>query len=357
MWSIEDEQIKKWDVFNNDVMITELKNSSILITGATGLVGKAIVRTLMYANHSMELGINIIILVHNLEKANDVFGEFWNELTIINADVNNIHIEDFMNVKTIDYIVHGASITSSKAFIDQPVETILTGIQGTNNVLQLAREMNVKSMVYLSSMEIYGAHENNLSIKEDDIGYLNPLIVRNSYPESKRLIENLCCSYVSEYGVAVKIIRLAQTFGPGVEYDDERVFMDFARCAIESRNIILHTSGLSERMYLYVFDAVEAIFYVLLNGENGHSYNAANKHTYCSILEMAKLVKSIANKSIDVEISVNDIEGIKYLPTHHLYLDTSAIEQLGWKPRIELKEMYKRLILSFENRENLLYED
>lgn len=349
MWSIEDEQIKKWDVFNNDIMINDLKNSSILITGATGLVGQAIVKTLLYANHSMGLGINVIIIVRNLEKANKIFGDFGNELTIINADINNINIKDFKNVKKVDYIIHGASITSSKAFIDQPVETILTGIQGTNHVLQLARDLNVKSMVYLSSMEVYGTHENNLSIKEEDIGYLNPLIVRNSYPESKRLIENLCCSYVSEYGVAVKIIRLAQTFGPGVEYDDGRVFMDFARCAIENRDIILHTTGLSERMYLYVFDAVEAIFYVLLNGENGHSYNAANKHTYCSILEMANLVKEISNVSIDVKVMVDDMKGKKYLPTHHLYLDTSAIEHLGWKPRIGLKEMYKRLVLSFED--------
>ncbi len=352
MWSIADEQIEKWNILNNTETANELHNSNVLITGATGLIGQAIVKTLVYANRNMGFGINIIALVRNLEKADKLFGDCLDELTVLNADINNVTSKDLGVIKNIDYVIHGASITSSKAFIEQPVETILTGIQGTDNILQLARETNVKSMVYLSSMEVYGTHKERRNVSENDIGYLNPLVVRNSYPESKRLIECLCCSYASEYNIPVKIVRLAQTFGPGVEYDDGRVFMDFARCAIEDKDIILHTAGLSERMYLYVYDAVEAIFFALLKGETGHSYNAANKHTYCSILEMAELVKKIANESIDVRVLVDNTVGMKYLPTHYLYLDTSEIERLGWKPRVGLEEMYKRLISSFEDRDN-----
>ena len=167
----------------------------------------------------------------------------------------------------IDYIVHAASITDSRMFVEKPIETINTGIFGTEKILEFAKEKKVQSVVYLSSMEVYGQIRERKKIKEDEIGYINPLSVRSSYSESKRMIENICVSYFHEYGVPVKIIRLAQTFGPGVQYNDNRVFAEFARCVIEERDIVLYTEGKSERMYLYTYDAVEAIIIALIECE------------------------------------------------------------------------------------------
>ena len=134
--------------------------------------------------------------------------------------------------------------------------------------------------------------------------------VRTSYPESKRMCESLCTAYASQYSVPVKVLRLTQTFGPGVRYDDGRVFAEFARCAIERRNIVLHTDGATRRSYLYTADAVSAILTVLLKGIAGEAYNAANEATFCSIREMAQLVCSeCAGGKIGVEIQLEEIMG------------------------------------------------
>ena len=116
-------------------------------------------------------------------------------------------------------------------------------------------------------MEVYGSPKNEDLLSEEDLGYLNPLNVRNCYPESKRMSESLVASYAREYGIRSMSIRLAQTFGPGVEYGDKRVFAEFARCAMEKKDIVLLTDGKSKRCYLYTMDAVSAILTVLLKGE------------------------------------------------------------------------------------------
>lgn len=127
--------------------------------------------------------------------------------------------------------------------------------------------------------------------------------VRACYPESKRMCENLCACYMKEYGVPVNIVRLTQTFGPGVEYDDGRIFAELARCVIEKRDIVLHTKGETKRNYLFTKDAVNAIITVLLHGENGQAYNAANEETYCSILEMANMVAKKCGKG-DIKVKI-----------------------------------------------------
>ena len=246
----------------------------------------------------------------------------------------------------VDYIIHAASQTSSKAFVNQPVETINTAIKGTAAVLEFARVNKVKSFVYLSSMEVYGSPDNDEKISEEYGTNLDTMKVRSCYPESKRMCENLCVSYFSEYGVPVKIIRLTQTFGEGVEYNDGRVFAEFARCAIEGRDIILKTKGETKRNYLYLDDAVDAVFTVLLKGENGNAYNAANEDTYCSIYDMAKLVseRCAGNKIKVVICEQQDISKFGYAPALKMNLSTEKLKRLGWQAKTNLEDMFHILI-------------
>ena len=134
-----------------------------------------------------------------------------------------------------------------------------------------------------------------------------------------------------------------------MEYNDTRVFAEFARCAIEKRNIVLKTKGETKRSYLYTEDAVSAIFTVLLYGKNGEAYTAANEDTFCSIYEMAQLVAGLSG--IDVEIKEQDVSKIGYANTLYMDLDTSKLRSLGWKAKVGLKESYERLIQSM-NSEN-----
>lgn len=343
MWDILDENIKKWGIFKSVDISRVFKGKKIMITGATGLIGQALVNTFIEMNKIWNLEMKVYCVVRNLHKAEKLWGAESEKIIYIKKDFIK---DDLNSEEKVDYILHTVSVTDSYSFVNRPVETILTGLEGINNVLNFAYKNKVSSIVFLSSMEVYGKGFGVNEIDENMIGALNPLEERNSYPIMKIMSENLCRSYYKEYGVDVKIARLSQTFGPGVEYNDGRVFMEFARCAIEKRNIILNTDGKSERMYLYTYDAVEALLYILLKGEAGQAYNVGNKNTYCSIYEMANLVKNqIADNQID--IIVNKKENIKYMKEHHFKLNIEQIEKLGWKPRYDMYDMYKRMIDSF----------
>ncbi|MEQ2547734.1 NAD-dependent epimerase/dehydratase family protein [Dorea ammoniilytica] len=322
-----------------------LKGKSVLVTGATGLIGSQIVLALDRYNQLHEGRIKIYALARNEEKAARVLAGCSEYVRIILGDIKMpIDITE-----EIDYIIHGASMTSSKEFVDYPVETILTGMEGTDNVLRFADSKKVKGMVYLSSLEVYGVTDpEKKSIKENEYGYIEQMVPRSSYSEGKRMAECLCISYGHEYGVPVKIVRLSQTFGPGVSYSDNRVFAQFARCAIENQDIVLKTKGETYRNYCYIRDAVTGILCVLLKGNSNEAYNIANKDTGISICDMAHMIADdIADKKINVVFDIaDDIAKLGYGPTIKISLDTDKIEQLGWKAEVGLKDAFERMIQS-----------
>ena len=320
-----------------------IKNSTILVTGGTGLIGSTLINSLVYADIKKNYDIKILALVRNVKKAEKIFSEQLKAEQ--NLEFVQGSIEEIPEIKeNIDYIIHCASPTASSFFIEYPVETIKTAVQGTINVLELAKEKKIKGMVYLSSMELYGKIEKDEFVSESELGYIDPLNIRSCYPESKRMCENLCACYAAEYEVPVYQVRLAQTFGPGISYEDKRVFAMMARKAIEGKDIILQTKGTSKHPYVYTAQAVTAIFTVLLGGKSGEAYNVSNPETYCSIYEMGKLVsEKVANGKIKVIVAKNgDIS--KYPVPSCLKLDISKIENLGWKPEHNLLWMYNRLI-------------
>ncbi|SFC22803.1 NAD-dependent epimerase/dehydratase family protein [Butyrivibrio sp. YAB3001] len=319
-----------------------IKGKTILISGSTGLIGSNLVKALLIMNRKLSLNATVIAMVRSKEKAEKVFADFMAD-TALKLCLIPDGVENCRDVEgNVDYIIHGANPTSSKFFVNNPVETIETAIGGTRAMLEIARKKNVSGFIFLSTMEIYGYPKRGEKVKEDAVGGFNTEVVRNCYPLSKQLCENLCFSFCKEYGVPARVARLTQTFGPGVEYNDGRVFAEFARCAIEKRNITLKTKGETERCYLYTLDAVTAILTILLMGESGNAYTVANEDTYCSIYEMAKMVAD--EYGIDVVIEEQDVASQGYANTLFMDLDTSKLRSLGWNARVGLKEMYAKMI-------------
>ena len=334
------------EVAESNIPFAELDGKTVFVTGATGLIGSQYIKSIACYNRKKGTDIKIIAFVRSREKAEKVFGKIPN-IEIVTGDINNKIEYDGQ----VDYIIHGASATSSKYFVEHPVETIKTAIDGTTSILEFAKEKKIDGFVYLSSLEVYGTPNADAeTIKENDYGYIDQLSVRSSYSEGKRMVECLCCSYASEYGVPVKIARLSQTFGAGVDYNDGRVFAEFARCAIEKKDIVLHTQGNTVRTYCYTTDAISAITYILLKGGIGEAYNVTNMNTACSIKEMAQLVWDIFKESeIKVVIDIpKDVASFGYNPEMVIRLDSTKLEGLGWKASVSLEEMFRRLVESMK---------
>lgn len=320
---------------------TIIEGVSILITGATGLIGSTLVRSIM----SLGMNIRITIPVRDKEKALKIYKEGAERLTIIECDLerycNSIDGDQF------DYIIHCASPTAGRFMTEHPVETFELTVKTTGSLLEYARNHNVKGMVYVSSLEYYGQNNDDRIITEDFLGYIDMSSPRSSYPMGKRAAEYMCVAYAKEYDVPVKIARLTQTFGAGVSSDDNRVFAQFARSVIAGTDIILHTSGESSKPYCYTTDCADAILTILLKGAKGEAYNVANQDTYISIRKMAEFLRDNFNPNIRVIIEEHPEMG--YAPVTKLNLSSEKLMALGWKPKYGLKEMYSRLIEEMKN--------
>lgn len=329
----------------SDLEWDKIAGKSVLVTGATGLVGCHCVCFLLEANRAYGLDIRVVALVRSRDKADSMLVGY-SESDGLSYVLGDLLSADFGDID-IDYVVHAACPTASSFFAAHPVDTADAIVLGTKVMLDLAVTKSVESFVYVSSMEVYGDGnaERGLDhpLTEKSVGYVNPLSIRSCYPEGKRMAEQYCCAYAHQHGVPAKVVRLAQTFGPGIPKDDTRVFAQFARCAMRGEDIVLKTTGASTRMYLYTTDAVLAIFAVLLKGASGKAYNAANESTYSSILEMAHMVAEMSgDDSTQVRVEVDP--DAPYPPEHHLPLDVSALRGLGWAPHVGLAEMYERLM-------------
>lgn len=312
-----------------------LRNKYILITGATGLIGSTIIRCLCALNER----IHIIAPVRNKQKFDTLFGIVDNRVQVIECELESF---DFSQVGKVDYIFHCAAPTASSFFVNHPVETVNSIFGITERILQFARQQNIESMVYLSSLEVYGSGLDDVIVTEKMQGYWDPQDVRSSYPIAKRAAENLCHLYSKEYNVPVKIARLTQTTGAGIDPKDNRVINQFSCLAANQQDIILHSTGESARPYCYTIDCINALLSILIKGKNGEAYNVANKETYISARQLAEFIRDHFAPEIEVKLDIDPYKG--YAPASKLNLSTQKVEDLGWKPQYDLHTIIKQLI-------------
>jgi nucleoside-diphosphate-sugar epimerase len=317
-----------------------MTGATILVTGATGLVGGTLVRALAAASDRHHLSLRL--LAHGRDAAKGAALARDSGAEFLAGDIRRPGL-DALLPGPVDYIIHAAALTKSADMVARPVDVITIELDGLRNVLDLAVLKLPRTLIYLSSKEVYG--QTDLSdVTEADLGHWDIANPRSSYPLSKRLGEHLGLAYKIQYGLKFKVARLAQIFGAGAPHGSQLVWSQFARNIMAGKDIVLHTDGRSRGNYCYTADAIRALILLLLKGEDGQSYNIANPEASLTIREMAEM---LAARFGGLPVIVNvppDLAGRGYGPQMGFQMNINKIKNLGWWPRYGLMEMYERLL-------------
>ena len=328
----------------------KFRNKSVLVTGSTGRLGLYIIEALIEANIRWNLNIEIIAVARNKRKAEKLFNSAL-KLPFVNLLIQDI-IKPFNLSCPIDYIFHTAGLASPEDFTHNPVNTLWSHVQGTRNILELAKEKNSTKVLYVSTVEIYGSWDNESVIKESDMGLLECGIARSCYPEAKRLCETMLASYKAQFGVDFVSIRMSHTIGPNISLNDGRAFAEFISNVLEGKDIILHTDGSAVRTYTYISDAIGGMLLAITKGKE-EFYNLANTNNHISIRDLANLIASFSkSKKIQVKYSDKDKDKFVYLPFKLGIMDISKISSLGWAPNVDIETAFQWTTDFFLNKNN-----
>ena len=326
-----------------------LHGKSIMVSGATGLVGSALIRFLLSLNQQCDAGIKIIPLYRDREKFDQVFSAClgFDELLPVRFSAE----EDFTFGGHADYIVHCAGISGgSKMHLKDPVKIFDIGVGGTKRLLDYATTHECEGFVYVSTYEIYGSVNEDSLVAEDHPCRLDPMVLRNCYAEVKRLCESMLTAYSAKFGLKVYSGRLTSTFGTGVSYNDPRFFAEFARCVVERRNIVMKSTGGTVRNYLDVDDAASAFLYILVNGESGNAYNLTNRDNAISVRDIATKLIALGGNKVELVFDIaEDIKALGFRKEGVTLMDPSKLENLGWQPVYTFEDTLSKLLDTFIN--------
>lgn len=320
----------------------ELDGKSILITGATGLVGSCIVDFFMYLNKTYNCNIRVIGLGRNKE---GLMKRFRDYLDISSFSMIVGDISDGLNLQEkMDYIIHAASNADPISFSKDPVGTMKANLIGTMNVLEYSKSVTNCKVLFVSTTEIYGKNDFiDDGITENSYGILDCNSLRACYPESKRAAETLCNSYSSQFDINVVIARLCYIYGPTMTNSDSRVSAQFIRKALEKSDIVLKSEGLQKRSYCYVTDAISGILVAMIKGKNCNAYNISNPDSNVTIKQMAEITANEYNLKVIYELP-EEIEKKGYSTQGHIIVNSEKLASLGWKANTSINDGIKKTV-------------
>lgn len=330
-----------------------LKESSIYITGASGMLASYMTAYLIWLNEKYDYNIQIYAGIRKEEKAVVRFGEYESKdyFHRIGSDVV-APLDNSVSDLVLDYIIHAASLASPQYYGSDPVETVLPNIVGTYNLLEYSKKYPIKGFLFFSSESTYGKVKTGASgITESDVGVLNFLDPGSKYGESKRTGEMLCHSYYSEYNIPTISGRISHTYGPTMDVKgDKRVFAEFVNNVLENKNIEMKSDGSAVRQFAYITDTVTGLFKMLLKGSRGEAYNVGNDHELLSILDLAEMMTSLRpEKGLKVIRVERHDNGYSTSTGHNTtFSSTEKLEGLGWKAEHTARDGFDRTISAIE---------
>ena len=319
--------------------ISSLDGKSFMITGATGLIGVCLIDALMHLNQK-GANISIYALGRSREKATLRLGEYFEDSHF--HFVEHEASESLLDLPNVDVIIPLASNTHPLAYSKYPIETININVKGAEQALEKALACGAM-VLYPSTVEVYGNARDDDDFTEDYTGKLNLANARACYPESKRLSEALCQSYITERGVQVKIVRLSRVFGPTMLMSDSKASSQFIQKALAGEDIVLKSKGEQLFSYTYTADAVSAMLHVLLHGEEGVAYNISAEMCNVRLKDFAQICAEWAQKQVVFDLP-SETEQKGFSIAMRAILDNTRLKGLDWRPQYTMKDAVCRTL-------------
>lgn len=321
----------------------QLNNSTILVTGATGMIGTFLIDSLLYKSNQENLNITIYALGRNEHRAQDRFKEYYNQdnFIFIKQDVN----EPFTFNYPVDYIFHCASNTHPKQYSTDPIGTITTNILGTKNILDYAINNQTKKVVFLSSVEIYGENRGDVDqFDEQYCGYIDCNTLRAGYPEGKRAGEALCQAYLEKYDLDIVIPRICRVYGPTLLDSDTKALTQFIKNAVNKEDIVLKSEGNQYYSYCHVTDVISALLYSLFKGIKGQAYNVADEDSDIHLKDLAALLAKYSNTKVIFDLP-DETERKGFSKATKALLNSNKMKDLGWSCKYNIETGLEETLL------------
>jgi nucleoside-diphosphate-sugar epimerase len=306
------------------ITIKDLDNKHIFITGATGFIGSWLTEFLVFAVEKYQLNLSISILTRNKDKfsSNYPYLSAAACLHVVEKDIRELDVDALD--KPIDYIIHAATDASASLNQDNPLLMAETIVQGTQNVLNLARKHSVTNILFLSSGAIYGKQPTDLQgFAEDYPSAPDCNNALSSYGEAKRYAELLCAIYNKQYGLPYVTARCFAFIGPRLPLDTHFAIGNFLHNVLHNQDIAIAGNGKAVRSYMYAADLTIWLLMILTQAKNCNVYNVGADQAY-SIEQLAQTVISSANAPIKYKILGADSNNSTYTPNIN-----KALVQLG----------------------------
>jgi nucleoside-diphosphate-sugar epimerase len=299
--------------------------ASILVTGGAGFIGSNLCRSLLSEGHVVHCVDNLI----TGSNENIVTLSAYENFSFHNFDTSNPELVQLFTTR-FDYIYHLACPTGVPNLTKLATEMLHACSYGMFNVLELAKQHGAK-MVFTSTAEVYGQPEKSPQT-EEYTGNVHPMGMRSAYEEGKRFSEACLAAYVRYHGLNARVVRVFNTYGPGMSLADRRVIPQFISSVQRGEPLRIYGDGSQTRTHLFVDDLIRGIKLVMEKGLPGEAYNVGGEHPM-TVRELADLVIKLTGHDAGIHHEPHFIEDHQ-----HRRPSTEKAKRLGWRQEVPISD-------------------